>query len=102
MHVFRLSLVAGANNPRYAPGTAMDAICLVDSGVRDEARDGALLLLDRLGWESCTFRDVALFPAGPDVAGFTPAMREAYADAKRHGVALIVYPAAAPAADPPQ
>jgi hypothetical protein len=94
MHAFKLSVTAGPANDRYPAGTVANALCLVDSAEVDTARDRALLALDAQGWESCTILDVALLPAVPDPGAFSPAMQDAYAEAKQRGTSVIVYPPA--------
>lgn len=98
MHVFKLSVVAGPANFRYPPGTELEAICMVDLDEVEAARDRALLELNRQGWASCTFRNVARMAADANAAAFNTHMREAYDEAKRTGAALIVYPGAVGAA----
>ena len=92
MHAFKLSVTAGPANPRYPQGTVAGALCLVDSIDADVARHGALVGLNALGWESCTFLDVVILSAAPNLAAFSPAMQEAYAGAKEKGVSIILYP----------
>ncbi|MFL6593583.1 MAG: hypothetical protein ACJ8GK_12875 [Luteimonas sp.] len=94
MYVFKLSLTAGTNTPEYPPGTVTSALCLVEAADSAVARDRALLELNTLGWESCTFLDVMQLPAAPNPANSSPAMQRAYGDARRQGAAVIVYPPA--------
>lgn len=92
MHVFKLSVIAGSNNPQYAEGTVTQAMCLADAESLEAARDRTLFQLNALGFESCTILDVARLPAGTDITRMSPAVQQAHANAKHYGVALIVYP----------
>lgn len=91
MHVFKLSMTAGATCTAAPPGTLMSGACLVDHDDASQARDGALLALNALGFESCTFLDVARLPASPDLSRFNEAMRQAFEQARREGVSVLLY-----------
>lgn len=92
MHVFKLSMIAGAACQAAAQGTTVDGVCLVNSDDVAASRDAALLALNSLGFESCTFLDVMQLPASPDLSRYSDAMRQAFEDAQRDGVAVMLYP----------
>ena len=92
MHMFKLTMTACTACEAAAPGTAIGGIVLVDDGDAARARDGALLALNALGFESCTFLDVAQLPASADASRYGDAMRQAIDDARRDGVAVLLYP----------
>ena len=93
MHVFKLSMTAGAACTAAAEGTTLNGAVLVDNDDVQLARDGALLALDRLGFECCTFLDAVRLPPAPDTARYSGPMKQAYEDAKRDGVAVMLYAA---------
>jgi len=98
MHIFRLSLKAGHDHPTYAEGDEMNAICMTDSSETEKAQEMAWARLGELGWAEATTLATVLLPEDPDISGFNDALTQAYHDAKRLGVALIVYPEHAGAA----
>ncbi|WP_133499081.1 hypothetical protein [Cognatilysobacter terrigena] len=91
MHAFKLSMTAGAACSAAPPGATISGMCLVNDDDASLARDAALLALNSLGFESCTFLDVAKLPASPDLSRYNDAMRQAYEDARREGVAVMLY-----------
>ena len=91
MHVFKLSMTAGPACNAAPEGTTLAGACLVDNDEVALARDGALLALDRLGFESCTFLDVVKLPPSPDVSRYSDAMRQAFDEARRDGVSVLLY-----------
>jgi hypothetical protein len=70
----------------------MNAICMVNSSETHEAQQIAWERLGELGWAEATILATVLLPADPDISGFNDGMTQTYHDAKRLGVALIVYP----------
>jgi len=92
MHIFRLLIKAGPKQCSYPEGSAMAAVCMVDSQSTDEARQRACDRLFELGWESITFEQTVLLPYDPDISHFDDLMEESYRDAKRLGVSVIEYP----------
>jgi hypothetical protein len=93
MHAFKLSMTAGPACAAVPSGTTVNGTCLIDNDDVSTARDGALLALNALGFESCTFLDVAKLPASPDLSRYSDAMREAFEEARRDGVSVLLYPA---------
>ena len=91
MHVFKLSMTAGSACSAAAEGTTLNGAVLVDNEDVQLARDGALLALDRLGFESCTFLDVVRLREDPDTSRYSGPMKQAFEDAKRDGVAVMLY-----------
>jgi hypothetical protein len=91
MHVFRLSMTAGAGCTAAPAGLTLDGACLVNSDDTSAARDAALLALNALGFESCTFLDVAKLPASPDTSRYSEPMRQAFDEARRDGVSVLLY-----------
>lgn len=100
MHLLRANLQASPDHPDFAPGELVAAICMVDIAVADAdgARSRAADWLAELSWSRVEFGTVVLLPEAPDLAGFTPELREAYADARRLGVSIVLYPEASRAA----
>lgn len=92
MHVFKLSMTAGAACTIAPEGSSLNGVCLVDNDDVAQARDGALLAMNALGFESCTFIDVAKLPSDPDLSRYNDAMRQAVEEAKRDGVSVMLYP----------
>lgn len=91
MHVFKLSTTAGPACSAAPAGATLHGMCLVDNDDVALARDGALLARDALGFESCTFLDVAKLPASLDPSRHGEAMREAWEQARREGVSVMLY-----------
>lgn len=91
MHVFKLSMTAGPTCNAAPEGATLNGACLIDNDELPLARDGALLALDRLGFQSCTFLDAVKLPASPDVSRYSDAMRQAFEEAKRDGVSVLLY-----------
>ena len=91
MHVFKLSMTAGADCSAAPEGTTLNGVVLVDDDDAQLARDGALLALDRLGFGACTFLDVVKLPPEPDMSRYSGPMKQAVEDAQRDGVAVMLY-----------
>ncbi|UHQ18686.1 hypothetical protein LVB87_10840 [Lysobacter sp. KIS68-7] len=93
MHCFRLSITAGEAHRKFPPGTEVDAICLVDSADADVAMQKAANRLTGLGWRAvANVKSTLQLPPDTDISGYSDELKQAYADAKRFGVSLIVYP----------
>ena len=92
MHAFKLSMTAGPACSAAPEGTTVDGLCLVNDDDASRARDGALLALNALGFESCEFLGVARLPVTSDLSQHSPAMRQAIDDAQRDGVSVVLYP----------
>jgi hypothetical protein len=91
MHVFKLSMTAGPACTAAPEGATVNGVCLVDNDDVSGARDGALLALNRLGFQSCTFLDAVKLPPSPDVSRYSDAMRQAFDEARRDGVSVMLY-----------
>jgi hypothetical protein len=95
MHCFRLSIIAGDNHRIYVSGTEVTAICMVDCVDPGEAMQKATDRLLELGWQGGpNVTSSLLLPPGVDLSSYSDLLKQAYADSKRLGVSLIVYPPA--------
>jgi hypothetical protein len=92
MHIFRVLLEAGPSHEDYSAGTTLHGVCMVDSIATDEAKYRASSRFFSLGWASVTFEEAVWLPSEPDISNFNSVMTEAFHDAKRIGVSLILYP----------
>jgi len=92
MHIFAITLEAGATHSSYPEGETVPAVCMVDSRDHDEAMRLAVTRLGELGWCQAQFTSSVLLAVEPDISSFTEIMREAYADAQRLKVSVIEYP----------
>jgi hypothetical protein len=93
MHAFKLSMTAGPACNAAPEGTTLNGLCLVNDDDALAARDGALLALNALGFESCTFLDVSKLPPSPDTSRYAAPVRQALDEARRDGVSVVLYPA---------
>lgn len=94
MHVLRATLQADPDHPDYAPGKTVAAVIMVDIAVADAAaaRGKATDRLFELGWRQVEFGTIVLLPESLDFTGFGSDLREAYEDARRLGVSVVLYP----------
>ncbi|MGY3265086.1 MULTISPECIES: hypothetical protein [unclassified Lysobacter] len=92
MHVFKLSMIAGPTCTAVPNGSVVNGACLVANDDASRARDAALLALNALGFQSCTFLDVVQLPSSPDLSRYSGPMRAAFDEAQRDGVSVMLYP----------
>jgi hypothetical protein len=90
--VFKLDVTATPSHPTYRAGLTSAAVCLVDSDDVAEATGLAIEKLSALHWKSPVFETTIVLPKDPDISTWSSTLAQAYSDAMRLGVCLVVYP----------